>query len=564
MTTSIARSRAGSAALLLDPSFKLKQWQLESISQVVHDFKYLYVVSTSCQEKQKRILKSKYIAYYLLNILSIRKKKVILPYTLINNLEIRFLEVTHIGSNWFGFTKGSIDIISADSPEYIFKCALGLIKIDPLLTTPILSFHHGDPSLYRGRPAGFYELMTGRQTVGQIVQVLSNKLDSGKILAFGESKVFSWSYKKTLDRAYSISPFLLKIAVNNLRNTVFLDISTDGTNYRLPSNLLVLKFLLNRLIALCSRYIHAIFFYKRWNIAAIDLSSLPIRFPMQKDHCIVTEFKNIICSKPFGSLSLDNIDSSYQFYADPFIQGKDIIFEGLNIYTGLGEILALSLCDYNHSGPRKLIFPKSKHLAYPYTFSCSEQSYIYPDTGSFHKPFFLKMSQSKDEYTVHAMNAFDSGITDPSVFEHSNRYYLFGNLAGESNILRLWHSTSPDFLNVQEHQSSPICLSPFGGRMGGRVFSENGNIYRLGQDNTGEYGKSLLVYHVVHLTESLYCEKLIDQIAFSFPLNGPHTFDFSDKYACWDYYQECFSPFAWLVRLKSLFFSAASNLIKET
>ena len=37
---------------------------------------------------------------------------------------------------------------------------MNLFKINKkLINLPILSFHHGDPSKYRGRPAGFYEIL---------------------------------------------------------------------------------------------------------------------------------------------------------------------------------------------------------------------------------------------------------------------------------------------------------------------------------------------------------------------------------------------------------------------
>ena len=48
----------------------------------------------------------------------------------------------------------------------------------------VLSFHHGDPSEYRGRPAGFYEVLAGADHIAAIVQRIGNKLDAGKVLAY--------------------------------------------------------------------------------------------------------------------------------------------------------------------------------------------------------------------------------------------------------------------------------------------------------------------------------------------------------------------------------------------
>ena len=83
---------------------------------------------------------------------------------------------------------------------------MGLLRIeDEYQQLPILSYHHGDPSSYRGRPAGFYEIFNGEKTTGIIVQRLSNELDAGVILAFAESKIVNFSYKN-----YHVGSFFMQ------------------------------------------------------------------------------------------------------------------------------------------------------------------------------------------------------------------------------------------------------------------------------------------------------------------------------------------------------------------
>ena len=70
--------------------------------------------------------------------------------------------------------------------DAIVKFGLGLLRVPDrtVLPIPILSFHHGDPGAYRGRPAGFWELIEGASFVGQVVQILRNRLDAGRVVAF--------------------------------------------------------------------------------------------------------------------------------------------------------------------------------------------------------------------------------------------------------------------------------------------------------------------------------------------------------------------------------------------
>ena len=48
------------------------------------------------------------------------------------------------------------------------------------------------------------------------MQRLTNKLDAETILAFGESNIINFSYKKTAINFYSNSKFLISKAIDNL------------------------------------------------------------------------------------------------------------------------------------------------------------------------------------------------------------------------------------------------------------------------------------------------------------------------------------------------------------
>ena len=179
----------------------------------------------------------------------------------------------------------------------------------------LFSFHHGNPSKYRGRPAGFYEILNGEGKLGVVVQKLSNDLDAGKVYAFLESKVVNYSYKKTALNFYSNSEFLLKKAIQNYNCNEEIELAKDGYNFTLPSNILVIKFLFLLLSNSFRKIVYGLFFEKKWKVALIKNKysfesniNLPVR-----------EFKEI------------PIANGYTFYADPFFShdGKKIRLEAL-------------------------------------------------------------------------------------------------------------------------------------------------------------------------------------------------------------------------------------------
>ena len=101
--------------------------------------------------------------------------------------------------------------MKADGILFVTKFGMGLLRVPPdaEFSIPIISFHHGDLRKFRGRPAGFYELLNGEPVVGQVVQRLTNRLDAGEVLAFAETKARPHSYRATMEDAYRTSPLLL-------------------------------------------------------------------------------------------------------------------------------------------------------------------------------------------------------------------------------------------------------------------------------------------------------------------------------------------------------------------
>ena len=148
---------------------------------------------------------------------------------------------------------------------------MNLLKIDDNLSNiPILSFHHGNPSKYRGRPAGFYEILNNEKTVGIIVQRLTNELDAGKILAYAEAKIINYSYRKTSINFYKNSKFLLSKTIDNLCEKI-VNIKKSNKAFKLPSNFTVLKFLFLIFFNL-KKKIFMDFFEKKWKVAFLKVN----------------------------------------------------------------------------------------------------------------------------------------------------------------------------------------------------------------------------------------------------------------------------------------------------
>jgi hypothetical protein len=100
------------------------------------------------------------------------------------------------------FSKADIDLIRSFDLDFILRFAFGIIRGD-ILTTPrfgVWSFHHGDETKYRGKPAGFWEIVKHEPVTGAVLQRLTDRLDAGIILRRGSFPTLPTSWIRNRDQ----------------------------------------------------------------------------------------------------------------------------------------------------------------------------------------------------------------------------------------------------------------------------------------------------------------------------------------------------------------------------
>ena len=372
------------AALLVD-NLHLCKWQSDALG-ATGDIVEIVMVLNCQNTKIKRDVR-KYLFYYILNFLSLkipatRKRAEQFPSSRVINFS-----ADHTG-DWQSLPASVCEELERSNIDVVIKFGMGLLHInEDSSLPPILSYHHGDPSKYRGRPAGFYEILRGEKTTGTIVQALSNKLDAGEIFAFSESKVTNFSYRKTAIELYSNSPPLLSKALANLFAGSPLDKDTAGKNYRLPTNMQVIRFVLLLMWNAFKKISYGLFIEKRWKVA-ITKNSLSL------------SRSEVMSSRYFAEVP---IKKNYNFYADPFISedGRKIRLEALDNKTGLGDILEVDMED--HSIDKMLL--SGKHFSYPFSFGYEGREYLLPEVASHSAPFFFDLNRPSQKHFLKGLRA---------------------------------------------------------------------------------------------------------------------------------------------------------------
>lgn len=471
--------------------------------------------------------------YYLLNIASL-KTPITKPGTLpvgLNIVEQLDFEAERDGE-WQRLPTQVLDLLASRRPDVAIKFGMGLLRVPEELQCKILSYHHGNPRRFRGRPAGFYELLGDVPTVGQIVQIISNRLDAGAIVAFAETRVRPYSYRATMADAYAISPLLLKQAVRNCLAGTVLPIEPHGTNHRLPTNLTVARFAAKLLVEKARRLLYGAFFHKAWAVASVAIGSESLD-ELVRDVGEAARWH--VVTRP----------DQYEFLADPFPHPRGgVLVEALRRSDGQGEIVHFD------DGSARILCTGRGHFSYPATIQADGSWFMVPEVSEWSSPEVYRLDGDKCEFVANLDVEGEPRLVDATLHARDDAMFLFANRASDgSDVLRLWTADSL-FDRFSEHPQSPIRISPAGGRMAGALLRCEDRLYRLGQDCSRGYGRRTILFEVVALTRDSYRESAAGELSFS-AVTGPHTFNMRGGTAYFDFYRERFSLLAGIHRLRA-------------
>ena len=522
---------------LLVDGLSITRWQAESLRRIGDDVELIVYNCTNAPPSPRRL---RHYPYYLLNLVSLRTA---LTRQGAFSKDLRFSERIDFEcrreGHWQSLPDALIERINADRVEAIVKFGLGLLRVPDGLAVPILSYHHGDPRRYRGRPAGFYEMLNDEPVVGQVIQILSNELDAGQAVAFAETPVHRHSYRATMREAYSVSPLLLSEALKSVGDRGPLNIVAGGRVTRLPSGWTVLRFAAQRLAAKLRRLAYGAFMEKEWRVAQAPLrfQEPPFlgQFPPQPDWQVVV------------------IPEGFRFLADPFPHptGEGILAEALRSSTGLGEILQIG------PGGCRTLLGGPGHHSYPATVTAREGCFLVPEICQWSAPTLFSLDGAGARPLGPLRMPGPIRLVDPTLFEHQGTIFLFANDYSEGDfVLRLWWAET--IMDVfHEHPASPLLISPRGGRMGGLVIRQHG-LYRVGQDSSGGYGSGIRLFRISELDRGAYRETMVDELSFA-GVHGPHTLNFAGGNVLFDFYRHRFAPLAGFRRLRNRLASRQSS-----
>lgn len=414
------------------------------------------------------------------------------------------------------FHPADIDVIISKNIDVFIRLGFRILRGDILRAARygIWSFHHGDNTIYRGGPAGCWEVFQQKNEVGSVLQILTEDLDNGIVIYRSWSPVYTLQNNTLNGFFWKTSQFIPR-KLKELYRSGWTAFSTkfesdnqalqyySGRNYKVPTN----SEFLPLLFSLCWKWIKQksgkLFYYKQW-ILMYSFGQNNVR-PTS-----LFRYKRILPPKN-------------RYWADPcviFEDGKHFIFFEEVIYQKgkeEGHICVMELSPDGIPGTKAVVLKKDYHLSSPTVFRYKGQIYMIPESSGNATIELYKSVRFPYEWEF--VKNIMEGIkaVDTTFFEQDGKCWLytgFKSLPGTSSSeeLYLFYADSLFAEKWTSHPMNPVVSDVRSARPAGRLFWHNNRLYRPSQDCSVRYGYSLIISEIDLISPVGYQEHAVTSI----------------------------------------------------
>lgn len=423
--------------------------------------------------------------------------------------------------------------------DILFRLGFRILRGGILQTARygIWSYHHGDNRAMRGGPSGFWELSSGAETVGVILQILNEDLDGGKVLTRSwhlpdivllnrqRQNVFMQTlshFPRQVKRLATVGPeqFFEEVDQKNQHPDFY-----SNRLFVAPNNRFAVWTVGNFYLRYLGDKIVNLFTFRQW-ILLSNYSQTP---GLAKS---MWRYKQLVPPRD-------------RCWADPFVIERDGKFyafiEEMIFKHGRGHISVMELgTDGSFTEPVPVI-EKPYHLSYPFLLEHENELYMIPESGESGTVDLFRCTGFPEKWEFEKSLMTDIFAVDSTLIEHNGKWWMFTTVRENEGTncldeLHLFHADSPTSTDWQPHPLNPISSDVRNARPAGALFKQGDNLYRPSQNGSVRYGYGTKINHVEVLTETQYRETCVSSIEpdWNWTLNATHTLNHDKGYSISD------------------------------
>jgi len=254
------------------------------------------------------------------------------------------------------------------------------------------------------------------------------------------------------------------------------------------------------------------------------------------------------------------------FIADPFFYSKDnkiyIFFEEYIEKKKKGVISIVEFLDNNFIN-KSIIIEENSHLSYPTLIEYDSNLYCIPEQSNGNGLFLYKSLEFPNKWEKRLL--LTGKFSDSEFLFYNNKWWMFctfetGNYFETNSKLYIYHSDCLES-DWTPHINNPVKVDISSARSGGKIFFNNGEIFRPAQDCSEDYGKNLVINKIIKLNEFEFEEvknTIINPQKSSKYKDGIHHITGNNIYTVIDGYK-----YKYRLRTINMIFNNIHNIIKN-
>lgn len=431
------------------------------------------------------------------------------------------------------FDPGDIECIRSHNLDFILRFGFNIIRGEILSSARfgIWSFHHDDETLYRGGPAGFWEIYFRDPVNGAILQQLTEELDHGIILKKGYLKTIFHSYSGNLNNLLKItSSWPNEVANEILRTGTIKQLASgkQGPLYKIPGNGKMILFSFRMLWSKIKFYYYELFSAEIWNVGLIKSPMEPIALGEKKigpaDITWLRTFgRGKYLADPSGFIKLNKLHILMEDYSYKKQQ------------AGISEVI-WDFQRNSFSVPISTI-EGHKHLSYPFIVEDNQRIYCIPESYREGNVRLYKRNFSEEAFMEERILVDNVQAVDPTLFRYGNHWWLFFTTRPNSATHLYIYYADQLLGDYRPHPMNPVKIDIRSSRPAGTPFFSDGELYRPAQDCSVTYGGRVTINKILKLSPDEFEEipvGVVEPVMDTPYPNGLHTISRVGEYTLID------------------------------
>lgn len=229
--------------------------------------------------------------------------------------------------------------------------------------------------------------------------------------------------------------------------------------------------------------------------------------------------------------------------ADPFLYEYDnqtyVFYEEVSKKRALGSIAFCTFDGNSFSEPQTLHLENSNtHYSYPFVFYWNNSHYLLTENYVSGRLILYRATEFPHGWEATA-TLLEEPVVDPTLVFYKEKFWLFYTKQGndrEHTDLYLSYADAPEGPWIP-HPQNPVKKDNTSARPAGKLFEQNGVLYRPAQNCTIAYGHHVVLNEVTELSETSFNERKAALVGplFAQPYSqGLHTVNSNGKYTVID------------------------------